>query len=441
MESCVNGSCLSADIPECGDGNFDAFCGEECDDGNLDSLDGCSDLCALEPKDCESDEECSDENPCTQNTCVFPVQTCESTPLDGPCGEVSVCGSSGMCADGDCTYTGETLCNDSLDCTLDTCTDAGCIHTPIDALCPETSECMESLCNTFLGCESISETGIDCDDENECTIDDQCVAGTCAGEGITCDDGNSCTVDSCATNLGCLFETDLTQSCDDGDSCTLNDLCTETGCEGDAIYVEGECESEAVPYCSITGEAGTVWECPLSLASQDPLEPKTTGMQFAMEFDASRISLIGIVDDVCYENVGCFEVSVAGAGAFPLSSGHSITMAPLTLASWAADPCSQESDCPGNTECNEGGCFETGGFGALVIVHIAVPTKPLTDAVFNEDGTTTGEPEILRFQFEVLESSSTPFPLYLTSVVAAAGSTESLDVIITEGLILTGTLP
>ena len=42
-----------------------------------------------------------------------------------------------------------------------------------------------------------------CDDNDACTIDDQCTSGACGGSPRVCDDLEECTIDSCDPGIGC----------------------------------------------------------------------------------------------------------------------------------------------------------------------------------------------------------------------------------------------
>ena len=71
-----------------------------------------------------------------------------------------------------------------------------------------------------------------CDDGDQCSLDDVCLAGTCAaGFALSCQDDNACTDDACDPATGCTFSAN-TESCDDGNSCTENDQCAAGTCEG-----------------------------------------------------------------------------------------------------------------------------------------------------------------------------------------------------------------
>jgi len=73
-------------------------------------------------------------------------------------------------------------CDDQIDCTVDTCTEAsGCIHTPSDELCDDNRVCT--------GTETCSAT-----------------AGCQAGTPLACADTDRCTFDYCAEPAGCAHQ-------------------------------------------------------------------------------------------------------------------------------------------------------------------------------------------------------------------------------------------
>ncbi len=72
--------------------------------------------------------------------------------------------------------------------------------------------------------------GADCDDGNECTVGEACLAGVCGGgTPVVCDDGNLCTDDACSPTVGCTFAVDDTNPCEDGSLCTV-DRCMAGTC-------------------------------------------------------------------------------------------------------------------------------------------------------------------------------------------------------------------
>lgn len=193
-----------------------------CDDGDPCTLGTCvaEQGCVYEPipdcipSNCETDQDCVDENPCTlEEKCVG--GGCSYTSMDcddsKPCSldfcdpDTGKCAYQGNCDDGDaCTYAfcdpaagyickhGKLKCGDGDDCTQDTCDkELGCVY----SLLPD--------------CPSICQTDGDCDDQDPCT-DDLCGDGACnnwpSGEccknALDCDDADPCTYDWCATPGG-----------------------------------------------------------------------------------------------------------------------------------------------------------------------------------------------------------------------------------------------
>ena len=98
------------------------------------------------------------------------------------------------------------LCNDANPCTTDSCSGTGCTFTPIPA-------------------------GSACTDGSACTANDACsVAGKCTGTAAVCSDGNPCTADACNPGTGvCLFSA-LAGPCNDNNVCTVGDQCVNGAC-------------------------------------------------------------------------------------------------------------------------------------------------------------------------------------------------------------------
>ena len=202
---------------------------------------------------------CSDDNPCTTDSCNG-EDGCESVAL-----------TEGECMDGDpCTVA-------------DHCESGVCVGAAVE--CDDSNPCTEDLCTATGGCEHPAQAG-ECDDGEPCTLGDHCVTGECGGEAVACDclededclqleDGDQCngtlvcdissvpfecvldvnTVVACPAPEGlgasCL-EVDcdpLTGACgfapahdaapcDDGDACTVGETCDGGSCVGG---VEANC--------------------------------------------------------------------------------------------------------------------------------------------------------------------------------------------------------
>jgi len=264
-------------------------------------------------------ESCDDSDPCTIDTCENGV--CVHTPIDcdyldgwvadgsnyTACNGTQVCTYQDMvyldyeCVGGDCVPTetdwrtdliGCQSCDDQDPCTIDTCENGQCVHSPIDCdyldgwvadgsnytACNGTQvctyqdmvyldyECVGGDCvptetdwrTDLIGCQS-------CDDNDPCTID-TCENGVCVHTPIDCDyldgwvaDGGNYT--ACNGTQVCTYQdmvyldyecvggdcvptetdwrTDLIgcQSCDDGNPCTI-DTCENGQCVHTPIYAD-----------------------------------------------------------------------------------------------------------------------------------------------------------------------------------------------------------
>ena len=72
-----------------------------------------------------------------------------------------------------------------------------------------------------------THTRVDCNDNNECTIDDCDPVDGCFHTPVDCDDNDACTVDTCHPATGCSY---ALRNCDDGNECTQNLCNPATGC-------------------------------------------------------------------------------------------------------------------------------------------------------------------------------------------------------------------
>jgi formylglycine-generating enzyme required for sulfatase activity len=196
VEACdpSSGNCIHLEVPELNDGS-------EC---TLDSCDEEYDTVVNVP----DDTACDDTNVCTYDSCD-PTQGCVHLNNEETCAaDVDGC-TIDQCVNGDCLVVG------TFDCSLfaDQCSSGDCISTGTYS-----AECKKTPIEG------------DCNDQNECTNDDLCSDGLCAGQEINCEDSNPCTDDSCDPAQGCI---NMTIDCDDQDACT-DDMCkpgTALGCE------------------------------------------------------------------------------------------------------------------------------------------------------------------------------------------------------------------
>jgi hypothetical protein len=117
-----------------------------------------------------------------------------------------------------CTFYNTIDCDDGNPCTIDTCDNGECIHTPKN--CDDGNPCTIDTCE---GGECV-HTPKNCNDGNPCTID-TCVDGECIHTPKNCDDGDPCTIDTCEDGE-CVH---TPKDCDDGNPCTI-DTCVDGEC-------------------------------------------------------------------------------------------------------------------------------------------------------------------------------------------------------------------
>ena len=174
---------------------------------------------------------CDDLNECTLNDTCARGQCIGQVEVDKPCSDGSLCTDDGKCqADGSCIGSGK-VCTDENPCTLDTCQpDGGCLFTPeVGAICDDGDKCtIQDLCDAEGACVG----GTKCLPTTPCE-EVGCIAetGACTVAPKDCDDDNICTEEVCKTTIGCVY-TDVPGVCDDDDLCTFNDHCQEGDCEG-----------------------------------------------------------------------------------------------------------------------------------------------------------------------------------------------------------------
>lgn len=264
-ESCDPGAgCQPGVALDCNDGN-------QCTDDSCDPDDGCLQAPNVAPCDdanaCTVGDKCNagscapglaiacdDENVCTTDSCD-PAVGCLHLLNSAPCDDGNLCTYGDSCQLGDCAGQSELPCNDGNPCTDDTCDpDTGCQFTPNledcddqnqcsvgdqckngwcmpgDPLpCDDGNLCTDDICTPADGC-TVVNNALPCNDANPCTTADTCSGGTCqGGPALNCDDSNPCTDDSCSPDTGCVHQNNAT-GCEDGNACTTADTCVAGAC-------------------------------------------------------------------------------------------------------------------------------------------------------------------------------------------------------------------
>jgi len=163
---------------------------------------------------CTTDTQCAalPFGPCAVGQCDLTTGVCFAGPRpDGsPC-QGDQCATEATCLGGSCAGAAKN-CNDKNDCTVDAC-DPG------------------------LGCYSVKQDGVGCDDKQACTTKDFCVKGVCVGTKVTCEDGNLCNDDECNPVSGQCVHPSWAKGTKQV-PCTPADA---AACKGEGVCDQGSC--------------------------------------------------------------------------------------------------------------------------------------------------------------------------------------------------------
>ncbi len=196
-EICRNGRCVPSTLPDSSTdtvGDTDVVDDDVPDTGGTDTIDPDATLDTViedtsgdeigdtveDDGPCTADDQCIDDNLCTDDYCHPSFHLCVNEPLDGmDCSPLDICDGVGTCNEaGECVLDSSPLCNDHNPCTFDTCL-TGATDCRYDAM----------------------GDGSPCDNGLFCDGDDGCTGGVCMAADPTtrpCDDSNACTLDICA---------------------------------------------------------------------------------------------------------------------------------------------------------------------------------------------------------------------------------------------------
>ena len=191
---------------------------------------------------------CQSDTQCMTFACNAETGDCDPTFINeaGACDDGDLCTLDGVCGEGLCLAGAPVDCDDSDECTEDSCDELSgeCGNELKEGLdCEDNNDCTADSCDPVAGtCVNSALVAQECDDEDACTSGDACdAAAACVGETVVCDDENLCTADSCDTLEGCLYEPTTSEPCNDEDECTENDACTAAGdCAGDTLDCDDE---------------------------------------------------------------------------------------------------------------------------------------------------------------------------------------------------------
>ena len=247
-KDCFDGSACT--VVDCTDGECSVTAELDCTDGDPCTLDGCDPGLGC----FHTEDACDDSNSCTLDGCS-PISGCVHVSTPGiACDDGDDCTAPDKCGSGQCVSGAPVVCDDGNPCTADTCIPGvGCFHVATaepcsdgnactindqcgsgacipgaTKSCHDGNACTVDACHALAGCEHVNHTG-PCNDFDDCTTNDHCVAGACQSDEKICDDLNPCTVDHCDHPVGCTFTAVPSLPCDDGLPCSIGDACNILG--------------------------------------------------------------------------------------------------------------------------------------------------------------------------------------------------------------------
>ncbi len=226
-------------------------------------------------------------------------------------------------------------CDDSLICTVDTCTMPGevCVWTVAPDFCLIHNLCRDAgdidpknPCGVCDPSENphdwtLRPDGTQCQDDL-CQESFSCQAGLCVGDGSSCNDNNPCTVDACDPKIGCIAAPELDGvPCESTNVCLVDTMCLAGACLGSALGCD-DGDACTVDACLPTvGCTHTVQE---GLDCEDGDACTTSDTCFGGECVAGPVTSCEDKNpcsiDTCDKYVGCVHLPTQSACCTGLSS-------------------------------------------------------------------------------------------------------------------------
>lgn len=266
-ESCKGGVCQGGKARDC------TALTDSCNVGKCDAVKGCVKESYNDGATCDDGLYCTTGDKCVGGACTGTPKNCDTS--SGGCRTGSVCSETllGECTTGTTQPYG-TPCDDGKFCTTgDQCDFSGnCTGTPMD--CSTTAGGCATCSETTHGCTDPAPVGTYCNDQKNCTQNDQCDGtGHCVGKPLDCSSYTSsdgCTVGTCEESFGSCTSITAPEGsvCNDGNACTTGDHCSGGSCISTGTAVSGAacgspcnigntCEGSGISTCLFTGTYAT----------------------------------------------------------------------------------------------------------------------------------------------------------------------------------------
>ncbi len=343
---CVSGVCLPGKALDCTDTN-------PCTQDSCDAKTGCKNVPA-EGKGCDDGDPCTTADTCAASKCIAgPAKSC---PATGPCILGQCDPTSGGCA----WKKLSASCNDGNACTqADACDDGFCTGKAVN--CDDNNPCTADGCDKKTGC-SHSPLNAPCDDSNKCTMQDACKQGLCvglaAGATALCDDGNPCTTDKCDKAKGCAHVPN-SALCNDGNPCTTGDLCKAAKC----ISGTNTCDCTSNADCAAK-EDGDL--CNGTLFCDTSKAPFTCQVNPATKVSCSKANDTACLVATCAAKSGKCALQPLADGKGCDADGSKCTVADACLS--GVCKAGKAAGCDDDNGCTTDSCDKVKGCGHVALI-------------------------------------------------------------------------
>ena len=240
---CDGGVCVATGCESDEDCNDLVFCTvDNCDTESGRCVNAPRDYLCIDVDQCNGDEscrvgmlgsggceegvpvDCGDTIACSIDYCNHATGECSNVPDSTVCDDRLFCNGIETCdLHQGCQPGIQKDCSDQHRCTTNICREMGdraqCVVETFDSLCVDENTCTTEYCDFLQGCV-VDNNDLYCDDLTLCNGREVCSEGVCTeGTQLDCDDQNECTIDSCESDSGCSTEKveDWT-NCGDGDT-------------------------------------------------------------------------------------------------------------------------------------------------------------------------------------------------------------------------------